>query len=64
MAKPTAPEARRVVLYKAADGWRWRAQGGNWRTIDASEEGKSSKARVRAAIARRFPEAEIVEQQS
>jgi predicted type IV restriction endonuclease len=54
--------ARRVVVYEAEDGWRWRAQGGNWRTIDASEEGKRSKKRVLTHVAKLFPGVEIVEQ--
>lgn len=65
MATRTTPgDVRRVVVYHAADGWRWKAQGGNWRTVDAAEEGKTHKHRVLAHVRRRFPNAEIIERQS
>lgn len=53
-------QARRVTVYKAADGWRWRAQGGNWKIIDASEEGKRSKKRVVDHVVALYPNAEIL----
>ncbi len=53
-------DVRRVTIYRAADGWRWRAQGRNWRIVDASEEGKQRRDRVRAHVEGLYPGAEIV----
>lgn len=58
--KKHTPNARRVTVYEAKDGWRWYAQAGNWKTFDAAEEGKSAKGRVVAHVQRRYPEAELV----
>lgn len=53
-------EARRVTVYKAADGWRYRAQASNWRIIEASEQGFAQKRSVLARVAQRFPGVEVV----
>jgi uncharacterized protein YegP (UPF0339 family) len=55
------PKARRVVVYEARDGWRFKVQAGNWRTIDASEEGKRSKAAVLRKVQKYWPDVEMVE---
>lgn len=33
----------KIVIWKAADGWRYKAKAGNNRTIGASEQGHESK---------------------
>jgi len=53
-------EARRVTVYLALDGWRYKAQAANWRTIGASEEGKTRKKTVIDQATRRYPGAELV----
>jgi len=52
--------ARRITIYRAPDGWRYRVQSGNWKIIDASEEGKSARSRVRTMLEKRYPGVEIV----
>lgn len=51
---------RRVVVYLAVDGWRWKAQGNNWRTIEVSKRGFKSQGGATASANRRFPDAEVV----
>lgn len=54
-------DARRVTIYRDAAGeWRYKVQGGNWRTIDASEEGFKQKRSVVARVRRRWPDVEVV----
>lgn len=55
--------ARRATVYRDRQGdWRYRVQAGNWRVIDASEEGFSRRWDVIRRISARWPEAEIVEE--
>lgn len=63
MTKPTIVNgARRVILYRDQAGeWRYKAQASNWRTIDASEEGRTRKSAVLRIIERRYPGVEVVE---
>lgn len=53
-------DARRVTVYKAEDGWRFRVQASNWRTIDASEEGKTHRAPILTKLRKRYPGVELV----
>ena len=57
----TTAKARRVTIYKARDGWRYRVQSGNWQIIAASEEGRTSKSRLVARLRREYPGVELVE---
>jgi hypothetical protein len=50
-----------VTVYRDAAGeWRYRVQAGNWRTIDASEEGFKRRASVMRRAGRRWPGVEVV----
>lgn len=50
----------RVELYKAPDGWRWRAKSGNHRVVGSSEEAHRAKWYARRKALRQFPGAEVV----
>lgn len=53
--------ARRVTVYRDAAGeWRYKVQAGNWRVIDASEEGFTHKRTALARVAKRWPDVELV----
>jgi len=54
--------ARRVTIFRDRKGqWRYRVQAGNWKVIDAAEEGFARRSSIMQRIAARWPEAEIVE---
>lgn len=58
----TASNPRRVTIYTDAAGhYRYRVQAGNWRTIDASEQGLKRKAAVLRRVADRWPGVEVVD---
>lgn len=53
--------ARRVTVYKDHRGeWRYRVQSGNWRVIDASEEGFKQKRTAVKRVGGRWPGVEVV----
>lgn len=53
-------EARRVTMYEDVDGlWRYKAQGGNWRTLTESRVGVP-RSTVLRIIRRDYPDAEVV----
>lgn len=57
----THPTARRATVYRDAAGeFRYKIQGKNWRTIDASEEGFKRLATALRRIEKRWPGAEVV----
>lgn len=57
----TTTKARRATVYQDAAGeWRYKVQGYNWRTIDASEEGFQRKGTAVKRVAKRWPGVEIV----
>lgn len=56
-----AGRARRVTIYKAHDGWRYRVQASNWRIIEASEQPFAQVRSVRSRVAKRYPGVEVVE---
>lgn len=59
----THPTARRATVYRdAAGAWRYKVQGYNWRTIDASEEGFRRRSTALGRIAKRWPGVEVVVQ--
>jgi hypothetical protein len=51
--------ARRVVVYRAADGWRYKVQGTNWRTIATSDRPRVRRAFAIAAAERAWPGVEV-----
>lgn len=51
---------RRVTVWRDADGWRWRAQGSNWRVVATSEKAVKRKASAVAAVQKRYPDVEVV----
>lgn len=54
--------ARRATIYKDAAGeWRYKVQGSNWRTIDASEEGFKRKSTALRRVEKQYPGVEIVD---
>lgn len=50
----TRTGVRRVVLQHGPDGWRWKAQGANWRTIDVARKPVAREATARRQVAARF----------
>lgn len=54
--------ARRVTVYRAHDGWRYRVQAANWRIIEASEQPFKQRRTVLARVEKRFPGVELVEE--
>lgn len=57
--KPTTSTARRVTIYRAADGWRYRVQSSNWRIIEASEQAFARRSTVEKRVAARWPDVEV-----
>jgi uncharacterized protein YegP (UPF0339 family) len=55
----TVMPRKRVEVYKAGDGWRWKAKAGNSRIIAASEEGVSKRAYAIAKAQKQFPDRQI-----
>lgn len=53
-------QARRVVVYLGKDGWRYRVQAKNWRTIEASEQGFALKRTILKRVAKRWPGVELI----
>lgn len=51
---------KRLEVYKAKDGWRFRAIAGNGRTVGASEEGIKQRAYAIRRAERQFPELEVI----
>lgn len=61
MTTSTNPTARRATVRRDHAGeWRYKVQGYNWRTIDASEEGFKQKRSAVARVEKRWPGVEIV----
>lgn len=55
---------RRVTIFRGADElWRYRVQGWNWRTLEASQIGTHRRSTLERLIARRFPNVEVVVQE-
>jgi uncharacterized protein YegP (UPF0339 family) len=55
--------ARRVTIYKDSAGkYRYRVQGFNWRTINASEQGFAQKRSVVGRVAREYPGVEVIDE--
>jgi len=53
--------ARRARIYQDRTGnWRYRIQGGNWRTIDAPEESFNRKSTARRRVEQRWPNVEEI----
>lgn len=52
--------ARRATVWHARDGWRYKVQGWNWRTIATSGGPNRQRARVLAKVRRDWPGVEIV----
>lgn len=56
----TMRPVRRVVLQRRADGWYWKAQAANWRTVDVARRPVAREDTARRHVQARFPDAEIV----
>lgn len=55
------PDARRITYRRDSAGeWRYKVQGYNWRTIDASEEGFNRLSYAQRRARRRYPGVEEV----
>lgn len=53
--------ARRVTVYRdTGKKWRYRVQGGNWREIEAAEQGFARKQTCLDRAQSRWPGVEIV----
>lgn len=54
--------ARRVTIYQGPDDdlWRYRVQGGNWRTIESSSIGADRAKTIERMMRRKHPDAEFV----
>lgn len=57
---PDVDQARRVVVYLSKNGWRYRVQAKNWRTIEASEQGFALKRTILKRVAKRWPGVELI----
>lgn len=53
-------DARRVTIYLAGDGWRYKVQASNWRTIDAGAVGVARRSTVERRIAKQYPDVETI----
>lgn len=60
MPKTKNPPRRRLELYKAEDGWRFRAIAGNSKIIGASEEGVKQRAYAIRRAVRQFPDMPVI----
>lgn len=54
--KTVKPPRARIELYKAPDGWRFRAKAGNGRTNGASEQGIKQRAYQAKRAHKQFPD--------
>lgn len=52
--------AKRVTIYKADDGWRYRVQAQNWRVIETADRPRAGLAACRRVVVSRWPGVEIV----
>lgn len=59
MAKLTKPRVR-LEIYRAKDGWRFRAIAGNGRNVGASEEGVKQRAYAIRRAVRQFPNRPVI----
>ena len=50
---------RRVVLYETGDGWWWKAQGANWRTIEVATRPRARRQTAENDVRKRWPDVEI-----
>lgn len=54
--------ARRVTIFKDDEGkFRFHVQAGNWKIIEASEQGFARKASVLVRVYNRWPGVELVD---
>lgn len=56
----TKPPRTRIEIYKAKDGWRFRAIAGNGRNIGASEQGIKQKRYCIQRAERQFPKLPVI----
>lgn len=52
---------RNAQVYKADDGWRYRARGGNWKIVGQSEEAFKSKNYAIRRLLATYPQAETID---
>jgi hypothetical protein len=52
---------RNAQVYKTPEGWRFRARGGNWKTVGASEEAYKNKNYAIKRLIDTFPQAESID---
>lgn len=59
-ASPVDQPARRVTVYMAHDGWRYRVQAKNWRIIEKSRDAVALKRTAVARARKAYPGIELV----
>lgn len=56
MSNTTKKPRKRLEIYKAKDGWRFRAIAGNGKIVGGSEEGIKQRTYAVRRAARQFPD--------
>jgi len=52
---------RNAQVYNTPDGWRYRARGGNWKVVGASEEAFKSKNYAIKRLLATYPQTESID---
>lgn len=52
---------RNAQVYKADDGWRFRARGGNWKIVGVSEESFKNKNYAIKRLLATYPQTESID---
>lgn len=52
---------RNAQVYRTSSGWRYRARGGNWKTVGVSEESFKNKSYALKRLVETYPQVETID---